>query len=139
MYVNNKPFTETLRMAQRDIYDINTLLLAPLKKQKKNAKYKKIAWRLCAGTEHAIGITFGILAAVDIYHQNYILGVLYCGLMAIGATAGFNANTLAQSYADIEEKTNKNINNIQNIINVALPETLHEIADIARKTKQRQK
>ena len=59
--------------------------------------------------------------------------------MAIGATAGFNANTLAQSYADIEEKTNKNINNIQNIINVALPETLHEIADIARKTKQRQK
>lgn len=137
MYINNKPFTETLRMAQRDMYDIDTLLLTPLKKQKKNAKRKKIAWQLCAGTEHAIGITFGVLAAIDMYNQSYIPSILYIGLMAIGAKSGFNADKFSQSYAAIEKQTNENINDIQNTISTALPETLHTIANITRKIKQK--
>ena len=137
MYVNNLPFTETLQMAQRDIYDIDTMLLTPLKKQEKDAKRKKITWNILSGTEHAIGITFGVLAAIDVYNQNYILGGLYGGLMTIGAIAGFDANNIAKSYADIEKQLSEKINNIQNSVNSALPEQLHEIAEIARNIKQR--
>jgi len=137
MYVNNLPFPETLQMAQRDIYDINTLLLAPLKKQQKIAKRKKITWHVISCTEHAVGITFGVITIMNTYNQNYILGGLCGGLMVIGAATGFDANNIAKSYTNTEKQLNTEIQNIENAINGALPETLHEIAEIARNTKQK--
>ncbi len=137
MYINNLPFTETLQMAQRDLYDINTLLLKPLKKQQKNAKRKKTMWHIVSGTEHAIGITFGVLATIETYNQNYVFGGLYGGLMAIGATVAFNAKNIAKLYTDTEKQLNEKIATVQTAINIALPEKIHEIAEIARNIKHR--
>lgn len=131
------PFTETLHMTQRDLYDIDTMLLTPLKKQKRNAKHKKIAWNLCAGAEHAIGITFGILAITTTYDHRYIMGGFYFALMTSGAMVAFNAGNIAKSYANIQEQLNEKIGTIQTTINFASPEKIHEIAEIARNIKHR--
>lgn len=137
MYINNMPFSETLHMAQRDLYDINVLLLKPLTQESKKFKRKKFAWRTASAVEHMVGVSFGVLAAIEIYNQNYIMGGLYCGLMAIGATVGFDANKNAKSCANSEKQTNKMIETTNTLINTALPERLHEIAEIARNKKQR--
>lgn len=137
MYVNNLPFTETLQMAQRDLYDINTLLLNPLKKQQKVAKYRKNGWYMVAVVEHAVGMTFGVLAIIDAYNQRYIMSGFNTCLLTIGASLAFKATNSAKSYTDIEKQLNEKINNIQNSVNSALPEQLHEIAEIARNIKQR--
>jgi len=137
MFVNNQPFPETLQMAQRDMYDIDTMLLKPLKKQQKIAKRKKIAWKLVSVTEHAVGVTFGVIGAIEAYNNNYVLGILYGGLMLIGAHAGFNANKNAKPYANKEKQLKTDIKNTELAVNGALPETLHEIAEIARNTKHR--
>lgn len=42
MYVNDLPFPETLHQAQKDLYDINTLLLDPMKKKKKTPNKNKL-------------------------------------------------------------------------------------------------
>ena len=139
MYINNLPFPETLHMAQRDIYDINTMLLTPLKKQKKSAKRHKNAWYLLSGFEHAVGITFGVLAILDAYNQRYIMSGFNTGLLAIGAALAFNATNSGKSYANIEIQLNTEIQNIKTAINCALPEELHEIAEIVRNQNYKQK
>lgn len=137
MYVNNLPFTETLHMVQTDLYDINALLLTPLKKKEKIAKRKKIMWRLMSVAEHGVGITFGVMAATEIYNQRYIMTVMYVAMMAIGATAGFDSGQSADTHTDTAKKLRTDIDKTQNIINASLPEQIHEIAEIARHTKHR--
>jgi len=137
MYVNNLPFSETLQMTQCDLYDINTLLLTPLKKQKNITKHKKIAWQLCSCAEHAAGITFGVLTIIETYNHSYFMGGIFGGLMAIGAITGFDAGKQAKSYSDTKKQLNTEIQNIENIIQSASPEQIHEIAEIARNIKQR--
>lgn len=139
MYINNLPFPETLHMAQRDIYDIDTMLLTPLKKQKKSAKRRKNAWYLLSGFEHAVGITFGVLAIIDAYNQRYIMSGFNTGLLTIGALLAFNAANSAKSYADTEQQLKTEIQNIENAVNCALPEQLHEIAEIVRNQNYKQK
>lgn len=137
MYVNNMPFSETLRQAQTDLYDIDTLLLKPLKAKEKIAKRKKIMWRLMSVAEHGVGITFGVMSAIEAYDQRYIITGMYIALMTIGAIAGFDSNKKANTHADIAQKLGTNINETQNIVRASLPEQLHEIAEIARNQKQR--
>lgn len=136
MYVNNLPFTETLHQAQTDLYDINTLLLEPMKKQEKISKRKKIMWGLISGTEHSIGITFGVLAAMDIYDQRYIPALLYVGLMAIAATAGFNSGNISNEYNHHAHQARNTIKKVENIVSASLPEQLHEIAETIRNNKK---
>ena len=139
MYINNQPFTETLQMAQRDIYDIDTLLLTPLKKQHKIAKRRKTAWYSLAVVEHAVGVTFGVFAIIDAYNQRYFICGLNTGLLTIGASIAFNATKNARSYADTEQQINTEIHDIETAVNCALPEKLHEIAEIVRNQNYKQK
>ncbi len=132
MYINNLPFPETLHMAQRDIYDINTMLLNPLKKQAKISKRKKIMWRVMSGTEHAVAVTFGVFAASEVYNQQYIMAVLYLALMTIGAVAGFDSGKQSSGYANRAQTLCTDIDEIQNKVNASLPEQLHEIAEAVR-------
>lgn len=137
MYVNNLPFSETLHMAQTDLYDIDNLLLKPLKAKEKIAKRKKVMWRLMSIAEHGVGITFGVMAATDIYEQRYIMAGLYIAMMTIGAIAGFDSGNIANNCATNVKKLHNDINETQNIVNASLPEQLHEIAEIARNQKHR--
>ena len=139
MYVNNLPFTETLQMAQRDMYDIDVMLLRPIKKMQKIAKRKKFLWKLLSGSEHAIGITFGILAAAEFYNQEYINGSLYIIPLTIGAATGFHSNSLSKQYDNNIKQLNEMITNTQNAINSSLPEQLHEIAEIVRQHNNSQR
>ena len=136
MYVNNLPFPETLHQAQKDLYDIKILLLDPMKKKEKNAKQKQIIWQLISGTEHAIGITFGVMAAIDVYNQRYGMAIIYVALLAIAAGAGFNSGNISNIHKTYRQKLRTEIGNIQEKLNISLPEQLHEIAEIARNIKQ---
>lgn len=136
MYINDLPFHETLQQAQKDLYDINTLLLEPMKKQEKISKRKKIMWGLISGTEHSIGITFGVLAAMDIYEQRYIPALLYVGLMAIAATAGFNSGNISNEHNHHARQARNTIKKVENIVSASLPEQLHEIAETIRNNKK---
>lgn len=133
------PFPETLHQAQTDLYDINTLLLDPMKEKEKIAKRKKTIWQLVSGAEHAIGITFGVLAAVDIYNQRYGMAILYIGLLAIAAGTGFNSGRISNKYKIRRQKLREMIDNVQEKVSISSPEILHEIADIARKQKEPQR
>ena len=137
MYINNAPFPETLQQAQKDLYDINTLLLDPLKKMEKTAKRKKVMWKIMSGSEHAVGVTFGALSAIEIYHQNYFLGCMYSPFMAIGAIAGFKSGSVANTNAEYVKKTHETIENVQREVMASLPERLHEIAETIRNRKQK--
>ena len=139
MYTNNMPFPETLHQAQTDLYDINTLLLDPMKEKEKIAKRKKTIWQLVSGAEHAIGITFGVLAAVDIYNQRYGMAILYIGLLAIAAGTGFYSGRISNKYKIRRQKLREMIDNVQEKVSISSPEILHEIADIARKQKEPQR
>ena len=136
MYVNNLPFTETLHMAQTDLYDIDNLLLKPLKAKEKNAKRKKVMWRLASIAEHGVGITFGTMAVTEVYNQRYVMAVMYIALMAIGAIAGFDSGNIANNCANNAKKTHNDFNEIQNMVNASLPEQLHEIAETIRNNKK---
>ena len=133
------PFPETLHQAQTDLYDINTLLLDPMKKNEKIAKRKKIIWQLVSGTEHAIGITFGVAAAIDVYNQRYGMAILYVALLAIAAGAGFNSGNISNGYKIHRQKLRQAIDNVQEKVNFSLPEQLHEIAEIVRNKQNKQK
>ncbi len=139
MYVNNLPFSETLQQAQTDLYDIDTLLLKPLKKMEKITKRKKIAWTLVSGTEHAIGITFGIMASIDIYNQRYGLALFYIALLSIGAATGFNSGKISTEHNNNLQKLRETINSAQNAVDSALPEQLHEIAEIVREQNKQKR
>ncbi len=130
------PFTETLHQAQTDLYDINTLLLDPMKEKEKIAKRKKVIWQLVSGTEHAIGVTFGVLAIIDIYDQRYGMAILYTALLAMAAGAGFNSGNISNGYKIRRQKLREMIDSVQEKVNFSLPEQLHEIADIVRKKQK---
>ncbi len=65
------------------------------------------------------------------------MGGIFGGLMAIGAITGFDAGKQAKSYSDTKKQLNTEIQNIENTIQSASPEQIHEIAEIARNIKQR--
>lgn len=134
--VYTQHFDGTLQQAQRNLYDIERLLLNPLKKQEKITKYKKIGWYLVAGTECAISATFGILAVIDFCNQRYFSGVLYTGLSTIGAMAASNAIKITKTYIMKQQENSKIIETTQTLINTASPEKLHEMAEIARQNNQ---
>ena len=132
------PFTETLHQCQRDLYDIDTLLLKPMKKLKKTAKHKTIAWKVVSGLEHSIGVTFGVFAITELYNQRYGTCILYSGLMTVGAVSGFDAGKISRNYANNVNQLNDMINTTQYYIQISLPEQLHEIAEIIRNNNRKQ-
>ena len=139
MYVNNLPFPETLHQAQKDLYDINTLLLDPMKKMEKTAKRKKVMWQLASLTEHSVGVTFGVLTIIDVYNQRYGMAILYIALLAMAAGAGFNSGNISNGYKIRRQKLRDMINNVQQKVDFSLPEQLHEIADIVREQNKQKR
>ena len=80
-----------------------------------------------------------MLAIIDAYNQRYIMSGFNTGLLTIGALLAFNAANSAKSYADTEQQLKTEIQNIENAVNCALPEQLHEIAEIVRNQNYKQK
>ena len=141
--MSNRPlsFSETLHQTTQDMQDIHTLLISQMKTLRKQAKRKKIRWRVISTAEHAMGVTFGVLAAMDAFHHNYIPCGFNVVLLGIGAKLGFDSNKTANEYADDFDYLNNNVKTLENIVNTSSPQDLHDIADIIRmmaKKHQRQ-
>ena len=139
MSVNNLSFPERLHQAQKDLYDIHALLLDPMKKLEKDTKRKKMAWKIMSGVEHTVGVTFGVLAAANVYNHSYFIGGCDIALATIGATAGFNAGNQADGYDDCINELHEMITKVQDIVDTSLPEQLNDIANIVRNSNQQQR
>ena len=134
---NFNKYIADLHNMQTDLYDLDSLMIDRLKKQKKTAKRKKIMWRALSGAEYTVGATFSVFAAIDMCNARYVMGGFDILFLGAGVALASESAANAKSYAQDEKTLGKMIETYKTLINSSTPEKLHEMAEIVRDNQQR--
>ena len=121
-----------LRGVQKDLYDIDTLFLNQVRELLKTSKREKIRWQVLSGTEHAIALSFGIIAIVDMTKRDVFMSLLETSCMGLSAGLGFKAIKCAKTQHDAHEQLQHILDTTVNFLNIANAQEIKQIADIVR-------